>query len=657
MAILLKGKKGAKPQTVEAGAVVFGTRSTCTLEVDDPMVAERHCSFIEEAGAWYVEDLGTSSGTYINGVALEGRTLLPTSAPSSIVIGVSRINAEIDAEKGLLTLTLKEQSFYYDKKEDPLEWSRFEVTLGRFLPVRLGNWVAIGVVALLFAVIWFDAIEEPLVDPGPLADVHTAAFMQEHAPAHAARLAAAGMAPGDCKVCHEGWTGTPPTRCEPCHEDIVRAPTHPPSWEGLSCQPCHVDHRGLDRLSLTAVRPQDTCGDCHDPDLEPALPVPPRKDASWVRLAYVTFPHRAHLSEDARRQGVLGCETCHVKRSDPIPADYAAGQPEREFEPVAYDKCIECHKPGAENPDIAWTVDWHGADDDGGAHCLSCHGELHQEALVQVPRIPRGDPSPLLFGHTFVPRDHHPELTAIQATDELACTPCHRDGVVGGPPELRDRPFLHGVHLSATMPGEDREMLQRIDGECRQCHLEVLEGPGASALTAGHYQGPSSPQTSCLPCHETPPAPTPRLPLPASVLTNQFPHGLHLDTSKPGLERGCLSCHDIPAGLREEHVPTTRPEARSCTPCHENHKHVGGGTCDRCHGPDDPVYTAQPVPREWPEPNGFDHGSRGHVSERCEVCHIGTETSESLLNLQIPAESDASCRDCHIKKKARFHWR
>jgi len=648
VAIVLK-KKGATA-TIENRAGVVGTRSTCDLVVDDPMVAERHCAFTHEDGRFFIEDLGTSSGTYMAGVSVDERTEIKGEGKIGVVIGVSKFTCEIDEEKGTLTCALKEQSFFYDKKEDPLRWSRYEVEFGRFRPLRWGNYAAVVLVGALFALSFVDAVEEPLVNPGSLARVHTPGYWATHAPEQLAALRAAGHGDGSCAACHSGWVGTPPSACSACHADIVENPTHPVSWDGQSCQPCHVDHRGTDTASLTSVRAEDTCVDCHG-DLIPEItaPVPPRDDTPWVALTYDSFPHDKHLSAEAMGEGagamrIEDCETCHEYADVAQASDPSRGIPEREFKRIKYERCQECHGSEAAPEAVRWQATWHGADADQGVSCAQCHQTLHAAPLKTVERLARAELTVGAHVYALALRDHQHEFD----TGGKDCADCHRDGKVFAS-KLADRPFLHGVHLSS--------MDAAADGECRSCHLDVVSGEASAGLTKGIYRGPAG-DAACAECHDTGvPEAGLRPGLPGLIGVNQFPHGKHLDTSKPGLKNGCFSCHTMGDDLRSSSVPGTTAEARSCTPCHENHDNVGGGDCDACHLEGDPVYTGGELMRSWPQPNTFSHRSRGHVDADCADCHRGTEGASRLQDVPIPSESDASCRDCHVKQRARFHWK
>ncbi|NRA97413.1 MAG: hypothetical protein HRU14_14525 [Planctomycetes bacterium] len=389
---------------------------------------------------------------------------------------------------------------------------------------------------------------------------------------------------------------------------------------------------------------------CHGarvPDV--TAPVPPRDDTPWVALAYDAFPHDKHLSVAATEDAPEGmrikdCESCHEYADVPQPADPTRGIPEREFKRIKYERCQECHGSASAPDPVNWTTAWHGADDDGGTKCAQCHQDLHAPELTQVKRLSRATFSSGAHLYALTLRDHHDQFE----TGGKDCADCHRDGKISAT-SMKDRPFLHGVHLS-----KDPDKSQ---GQCRECHTDVVSGSLARSLTAGVYTHPLD-DKNCFECHDTGiPQAGLRSGIPQLASTNQFPHASHLDTSKPGLENGCLSCHTLTSDLRSPDVPGTRPEARSCTECHQNHENVGGGDCRACHRTGDPVYRGESIMKSWPQPNAFSHRSRGHRDATCAECHTGTEGASSLREVPIPSEAETSCRDCHVKKRARFHWK
>jgi len=52
---------------------VLGRVSSCDVQVSHPLVSRRHCCLHATAGGVFVEDLGSSNGTYVNGGLASGR--------------------------------------------------------------------------------------------------------------------------------------------------------------------------------------------------------------------------------------------------------------------------------------------------------------------------------------------------------------------------------------------------------------------------------------------------------------------------------------------------------------------------------------------------------------------------------------------------------
>lgn len=58
---------GAKPRTVKmAASMVIGRAPECELMLEDTYVSQQHARIFGKNGAWYVEDLGSTNGTYVN---------------------------------------------------------------------------------------------------------------------------------------------------------------------------------------------------------------------------------------------------------------------------------------------------------------------------------------------------------------------------------------------------------------------------------------------------------------------------------------------------------------------------------------------------------------------------------------------------------------
>lgn len=53
---------------------LIGRKSPCDILFDDPSVSRMHCQVVRTNGAYYISDLHSSNGTYINGYQLVGET-------------------------------------------------------------------------------------------------------------------------------------------------------------------------------------------------------------------------------------------------------------------------------------------------------------------------------------------------------------------------------------------------------------------------------------------------------------------------------------------------------------------------------------------------------------------------------------------------------
>jgi phosphoserine phosphatase RsbU/P len=65
-------------QSLQDGTVSIGRASDCTIPIKDRYLSRRHAEIIAQEGGWFVKDLGSANGTYLNGARVERDSPLRT---------------------------------------------------------------------------------------------------------------------------------------------------------------------------------------------------------------------------------------------------------------------------------------------------------------------------------------------------------------------------------------------------------------------------------------------------------------------------------------------------------------------------------------------------------------------------------------------------
>jgi pSer/pThr/pTyr-binding forkhead associated (FHA) protein len=68
---------GGKPRTVRlSGRLDIGRDDGCAIRLQDHYVSQVHARLFEQDGAWHVEDLGSTNGTFLNEGTLTGTAVV-----------------------------------------------------------------------------------------------------------------------------------------------------------------------------------------------------------------------------------------------------------------------------------------------------------------------------------------------------------------------------------------------------------------------------------------------------------------------------------------------------------------------------------------------------------------------------------------------------
>jgi len=78
--IRIKGAEGYTRSALSKDRMVLGRSSDCDLPIKHTSISREHCAFIHEAGDWFVEDLGSSNGTWVGDNKLTDRKKLDERA-------------------------------------------------------------------------------------------------------------------------------------------------------------------------------------------------------------------------------------------------------------------------------------------------------------------------------------------------------------------------------------------------------------------------------------------------------------------------------------------------------------------------------------------------------------------------------------------------
>src|SRR3569833_2525385 len=78
------GRKRSTRITLGEQAILIGRADDSTLVLTDDFASSRHARLTNRSGQWYVEDLGSTNGTYLDQQRVQGPLLLAPGQPIRI---------------------------------------------------------------------------------------------------------------------------------------------------------------------------------------------------------------------------------------------------------------------------------------------------------------------------------------------------------------------------------------------------------------------------------------------------------------------------------------------------------------------------------------------------------------------------------------------
>jgi hypothetical protein len=89
--VVTAGQLAGTRLTLGESPITIGRAEDSTLVITDDYASARHARLVPRAGQWYVEDLGSTNGTYLDRSRVSG----PTPVPIGVPIRIGRTSIEL----------------------------------------------------------------------------------------------------------------------------------------------------------------------------------------------------------------------------------------------------------------------------------------------------------------------------------------------------------------------------------------------------------------------------------------------------------------------------------------------------------------------------------------------------------------------------------
>ena len=89
--VVTAGQLAGTRITLGEAQITIGRAEDSTLVITDDYASARHARLVPRAGQWFVEDLGSTNGTYLDRAKVTG----PTPVPLGVPIRIGRTSLEL----------------------------------------------------------------------------------------------------------------------------------------------------------------------------------------------------------------------------------------------------------------------------------------------------------------------------------------------------------------------------------------------------------------------------------------------------------------------------------------------------------------------------------------------------------------------------------
>jgi hypothetical protein len=513
-------------RSVDERDLRIGRGAGCELRLEDTAVSLEHALVRKERGNYHLTDLGSVTGTYVNGEPV-ATALLRDGDEVGVGGFLIRVRRSDPEDPLFLHIRPADAEPRPGAAALPVE----SVDYGRRYRLRRRFWTK-GLIAVLLT----------LAGVAVMAAIPAARRTEAFRPGDLTSFHTDRPGTASCSACHTPWRGVADASCQECHGEgrIAPAPLHHPEAMAeaapLACTACHREHMGRERLMPATDAP---CRSCHGglevaSGVEPlfAADVPSLGEHPEIRL---TLPaesgagargsgfRRVPLSDPAARRSdptaVAFGHALHLAR--PLPRSGAAAEPDGEraggLEQLA---CDSCHRPaGGDFAPISFEQ-----------HCSRCHA-LTFDGRYPERQAEHGAPEVVARDlGLFYQEAGRPTGAPFRPRDELA-------GFLG--PGGRSREQRARVAREEALHAE-RRLYQTA---CSTCHALELAG----GLRPESVEDPAIPERW--------------------LSHARFDHADHLDLPAGSQRLACAACH---AGVEssDETADVLLPSIASCISCH-----------------------------------------------------------------------------------------